>query len=80
MELTRTLEQRNFVAHYHNCLELCLKEAAYTFNEGKMPICQKRTASLFCRHFFISRLPPGASEFSSQFLHPERVSMTSKIY
>ncbi len=80
VELTRTLEQRNFIPHHHNRLELCLKEAAYAFHQAKMPICQKRTTSFFCRHLFISRSPPGASRLFERTLDPERVRMTSKIY
>jgi hypothetical protein len=58
MKLTRTLEQRNFISHDHNRLKLRLKEAAYAFHQAKVPICQKRTTTLFCRHLFISRSPP----------------------
>jgi hypothetical protein len=39
MELTHTLEQRNFIPHHHNRLKLCLKEAAYAFRQAKVPIC-----------------------------------------
>ena len=67
----------NFIPHHHNRLELCLKQAAYAFHQAKMPICQKRTTSLFCRHLLISRSPPrGVLTFRGS-LDPERVSMTS---
>jgi hypothetical protein len=58
VELTRTLKQRNLISHHHNRLELCLKQAAYAFHQAKMPICQKRTTSLFWRHLLNSRSPP----------------------
>ena len=80
VELARTLEQRNFIPDHHNRLELGLEKAAYAFRQAKMPICQKRTTSLFRRHLFISRSPPGASRPFERTLDPERVSMTSKIY
>ena len=79
MELTHTLEQRNFIPHHHNRLKLCLKEAAYAFRQAKVPICQKRTTSLFCRHLFISRSPPGSATPRAN-LDPERVGVTSNIY
>ena len=60
VELTHTLEQRNFIPHHHNRLKLSLKEAAYALHQAKMPVRQKRATSLFCRHLFISRSPPGS--------------------
>ena len=39
MELTHTLEQRNFIPHHYNRLKLCLKEAAYAFRQAKVAIC-----------------------------------------
>ncbi len=66
VELARTLEQRNFIPDHHNRLELCLEKAAYAFRQAKMPICQKRTTSLFRRHLFISRSAPGRPDFSSE--------------
>ena len=58
MELTRAFEQRNFIPHHHNRLELGLKETTYAFRQAKMPIRRSRTTSVFCRHLFISRSPP----------------------
>jgi hypothetical protein len=80
MELTHAFEQRNFIPYHHNRLKLCFKEAAYTFHQAKMPICQKRASCLFCRHLFISRSPPGSVPTFERTLDLERVNMTSKIY
>ena len=60
VELTRTLEKRNLIPHHHNRLKLRLEQAAYAFHQAKVPICQKRTTSTFCRHLFISRSQPVA--------------------
>ena len=75
-ELTRALKQRNFVTHRNNRVELCFQKAAYAFHQAKMPIRQKRTTSVVCRHLFISRSPLAFEGL----LDPELVSMTSKIY
>jgi hypothetical protein len=81
VELTRTLEQRDFISNHDNRIKLCLKEAAYAFHQAKMPIRQKHTTSIFGGHLFISRPPPARRPgFSAVTLDPELLRMTSKIY